>query len=145
MKGKRIFYAGLLALVVALGLWTRSGSALVPAFFKEYAGDALWATAAYLALAFVFPRQSVKRLFVAALVISFGVELSQLYQAPWINQIRKTRPGALLLGQGFLWTDFVCYAAGAAIGAFADLALRKKKPAKAKRTDRNIKKKTRHK
>ena len=43
--------------------------------------------------------------------------MSQLYHAPWIDAIRDTLPGALVLGYGFLWSDLACYAAGVALGA----------------------------
>ncbi|WP_309145332.1 ribosomal maturation YjgA family protein [Paenibacillus mendelii] len=43
------------------------------------------------------------------------IECSQLYQAGWINDIRATVIGALILGKGFLAVDLVRYAAG--IGA----------------------------
>ncbi len=39
-------------------------------------------------------------------------ELLQLYHAPWIEAIRKTRIGGLALGFGFLWSDIICYAVG---------------------------------
>jgi len=40
------------------------------------------------------------------------VELSQLYQGDWINGVRGTLPGRLILGQGFLWSDLIAYAVG---------------------------------
>ena len=50
-----------------------------------------------------------------AAVFSVAIETSQLYHAPWIDAIRRTRPGALVLGYGFLWSDLACYAAGVAL------------------------------
>ncbi|MFM8818855.1 MAG: DUF2809 domain-containing protein, partial [Phycisphaerales bacterium] len=41
----------------------------------------------------------------------------QLHHAPWIDGIRATRLGALVLGSGFLWSDIACYAVGVAGGA----------------------------
>ena len=49
-----------------------------------------------------------------------SVEVSQLYQAPWINALRATRIGALALGQGFLWSDVVCYALGVTLAVAVD-------------------------
>ena len=45
------------------------------------------------------------------------IEISQLYQAEWINNIRHTTLGGLILGQGFLWSDMVAYTVGVIIGA----------------------------
>ena len=47
----------------------------------------------------------------------YGIEISQLYQAPWIDATRATRLGGLVLGHGFLWSDMVCYSVGIGVGA----------------------------
>ena len=102
-----------LLLVIALGLFSRSDYASVlPHFGQVFAGDTLWAIALYLSLAFVSPGAGAKELFFLAIVISFAVEFSQLYQADWINAVRNTRPGGLVLGFGFKWSDLLCYSAG---------------------------------
>ncbi len=46
------------------------------------------------------------------------VELSQLIHWGWLDALRSTLPGRLVLGQGFLASDLVCYAVGVAM-AFA--------------------------
>ena len=45
-------------------------------------------------------------------------EFTQLYRAPWANQVRATALGRLLFGAGFLWSDILCYAIGSLL-AFA--------------------------
>ena len=64
-------------------------------------------------------------LFVAtvALGIATTVELSQLYRAPRIDAARATRGGALVLGEGFLWSDLGCYVIGVALAAALDTAI----------------------
>jgi hypothetical protein len=57
----------------------------------------------------------------AALVFSFAIETSQLYHAPWIDAVRATRLGSLVLGSGFVWSDFACYAAGICFGAATEV------------------------
>ena len=49
-----------------------------------------------------------------ACAIAFSVELLQLYHTPWLNAIRDTLPGRLVLGQGFLFSDLLCYTIGIA-------------------------------
>jgi hypothetical protein len=44
------------------------------------------------------------------------IEVSQLYHAPWIDSIRGTTLGALVLGHGFVWSDLACYAVGVGLG-----------------------------
>ena len=56
------------------------------------------------------------------LAISFVVEAAQLYQASWINAIRSTTLGHLVLGSQFGWIDLVAYAVGACLGLGVELA-----------------------
>lgn len=103
----------LLLFVVAAGLFSRSEHAsILPVFVQTYAGDTLWAIALYLFLALFAPGAGAKELFFLSLVISFAVEFSQMYQAEWINSVRHTRVGGLILGFGFKWSDLLCYSSG---------------------------------
>ena len=56
-----------------------------------------------------------------ALAFSVAVELSQLYHAPWIDSIRQTTLGGLILGFDFVWSDLVCYALGVGLGVLVDV------------------------
>lgn len=121
----------LAVLVLLLGLASRSKSVPWPPFFAAYAGDALWALLVFLLLRVLAPTRPVLHAAAAALAFSFAVELSQLYQAPWLNAVRRTLPGRLVLGAGFLWSDLVCYTAGvlAGLGLVSALRLRAATPA----------------
>ena len=57
---------------------------------------------------------------VISIIFSYGIEISQLYHAPWIDSIRATTLGGLILGFGFLWSDLICYTVGIVIGAIID-------------------------
>ena len=108
---------------IALGLASRKYPALFPAIFEQYPGDALWAQMVYWLIAFVSPAASVVKVALTALVISTADECSQLYQAPWINAIRATTPGHLVLGSAFSWGDIVAYTVGIALVAPLDALL----------------------
>ena len=114
----RFVYALLIGAVIILGLASRTKSlqCYLPQFISEYAGDTLWALTAFLGIGFLLPQLSTWR--VAALAFGFAlvIELSQLYHAPWLDALRHTRLGGLILGFGFLWSDLVCYALGVACG-----------------------------
>ena len=58
-----------------------------------------------------------------ALSFSYCIEISQLYQADWINAIRGTTLGALVLGHGFLWSDILCYTVGVGLAILIDFTL----------------------
>jgi len=120
-RRNRLKLFALLLLVTAAGLFSRSGYASVlPEFVQEYAGDTLWALALYLLLAFVSPGAGAKELLLVSLLISFAIEFSQLYQAGWINSVRNTRAGGLILGFGFKWSDLLCYSSGILTGFVID-------------------------
>ena len=120
MQRNRIKYAVWIFTVIVLGLASRSGSSLIPSILKEYAGDALWAVAAYLTVAFLFPHFSITKVALIAGLFSVTIEVSQLYHAPWIDYIRRLRLGRLVLGFGFLWSDLVCYVVGISTGALLE-------------------------
>lgn len=121
----RLIYGVLIILVVVCGLASRSAWATAwPRFVQAYAGDTLWALALFLGLAFSFPTFSTVRIALVTLVLSYAVELSQFYQADWINAVRGTRIGGLILGFGYKWSDLVCYTVGCGLGVVGELLTR---------------------
>jgi Protein of unknown function (DUF2809) len=110
----------LAATVVALGLASRRFRGELPALVGEYAGDVLWAAMVFLLISAGWPGASTRRVAAGAAVFALAVELGQLYHAPWIEAVRHTRLGGLVLGFGFLWSDLVCYAVGIALAVALD-------------------------
>ncbi len=112
----------------AIGIPNRLIPERMPYFMVLYGGDALWAMFIYLMMAVLFPRFESTRLAIFCLLSEWLVEVSQLYQAPWINAIRHFRIGflplgGLILGYGFRWSDIVAYAVGTAVGFLLDRSL----------------------
>lgn len=116
-KNTRWIYAILFLLTIPLGLATRRAPQYFPAVVQEYGGDALYATCVFLGWRFLRPRQSLLRSGIVGYLFCCCIELQQLYQAPWIVQLRHTFPFGLILGFGFKWSDCICYAAGTLAGA----------------------------
>ena len=125
MKRSRITYLIAAIAVVILGLSSRRYSRVLPEFLASYAGDTLWALTAFLGIGVLFPRWSTTRVCVTALLFAFAIELSQLYHAPWVEQMRHTRVGGLILGYGFLWSDLLCYVVGISIGCALEMLLKR--------------------
>ena len=138
IRRSRVLYAGLVVLVVALGLASRRFADAFPDGVRLYAGDVLWAAMVYFAAAVVWRRAPVARIGVGALLFSVLVEASQLYHAPWIDAVRATRLGGLVLGFGFLWSDVVCYAIGVGLGAMVDAVLVRRFTAPSLRPDQPV-------
>jgi hypothetical protein len=123
MTRSRPRFLALAAAAVALGLATRAFRGVLPDAIGAYAGDVLWAAMVYLLIAAAWSRAPIRRIATGAAVFSIAIELSQLYHAPWIDAVRQTRTGGLVLGFGFLWSDLACYAAGIALAAALDRRL----------------------
>lgn len=121
----RAAYLGIALAILFLGLASRTDVARdLHGSIRSYAGDTLWAMEIFFALALLRPLGSIRGRALAAGVLSFAVELSQLYRAPWLDELRRVPPGSLLLGQGFLASDLVCYAVGIALAAALELRVR---------------------
>jgi hypothetical protein len=127
-RRSRAWLALSIVVVIAAGLASRKFPSLLPAFLGSYPGDALWALMVFLMLAFAKPATPTAPLAWAALAIAFLVEASQLYQAPWINAIRATTAGHLVLGTGFQWGDLCAYSIGVGLGALTDHMLARVTP-----------------
>ncbi|MEO7496620.1 MAG: DUF2809 domain-containing protein [Massilia sp.] len=112
----RITYVIATVGVILVGLASRKYPALFPAALGKYPGDALWALMVFAALGALAPKWPTRRLAALALGISYVVELTQLYQAGWINAVRATTPGHLVLGSAFGWVDLLAYTVGVAFG-----------------------------
>jgi len=122
MTKPRLTYFILIILTIILGLLSRH-IAGVPLFI----GDILWATMVYWIMRFLFLTKSLKFSVIGSLLFSYAIEFSQLYQAPWINNIRHTVIGGLVLGETFSWGDMLSYTVGVAIGVVIDLPIMKRK------------------
>ncbi|KAB2441199.1 ribosomal maturation YjgA family protein [Bacillus luti] len=125
-KRNRMLYAIFTIIVIVLGLSSRKFAFALPDLLNAYLGDALWALMIFTGFGFLFPKIETKKLAFISLLFCYGIEMSQLYHAPWIDSIRATTLGGLVLGYGFLWSDLVAYTIGLGIGILLELKLRKK-------------------
>ena len=64
---------------------------------------------------------------IVSLCYCYSIEISQLYQARWINHIRHTLIGSLILGEKFEWGDMLCYTIGIGVGVLFEIFLTKDK------------------
>lgn len=122
MQRNRPAYALLAACVIAAGLLWRSGLVPLPAPLAKYGGDALWALVVFFGLGFIYPRAATTRVGLIAIGFAWAIEFSQLYHADWIDGIRATLPGRLILGTTFNSPDLLAYVAGIALGVLAERA-----------------------
>jgi len=106
--------------VMIWGYYSRRLPGMFPAFLGKEPGDALWTLMIFAGVGLLLPKASTWCVAGIALGFSCAIEISQLYQAPWINSIRATSLGHLVLGSGFHWPDFLAYTVGTAAGVLLE-------------------------
>jgi len=121
MQKPRIVYSLIIIATIATGLLSRHYT-----FIPLFIGDVLWATLVYFIFRFIFIKKTVKAIVIYSLIFSYAIEFSQLYTAPWIELIRQTLFGKLVLGSVFCWGDLVSYTAGISIGVVIDKLMMKR-------------------
>ncbi len=107
MKKNRLNYSLIVFLIIVIGILSRKISILPLCI-----GDGLYAVMIYFITRTLFLHLKNLQVAVISLSICILIECSQLYQAEWIIQIRKTLLGHYILGQGFLWSDLIAYVFG---------------------------------
>jgi len=93
----------------------------LPKLVNLYLGDALWALLIFLIMGFIFNKLASFHLSIVALLFCYLTEISQLYHASWIDEIRSTTIGGLVLGFGFLWSDILAYSLGISAGYLIEI------------------------
>jgi len=105
-----------LVCLLAVGLTATYGStAFLGAWGRRHAGGVLYVVFWALALQFSRPQG---RPGVHALIAFIGtcmIEALQLVHVPWLDALRTTRVGEILLGSTFDWFDVPHYALGAGL------------------------------
>jgi hypothetical protein len=116
----RPLYAAAGAVVMATGLLWRSHLFPLPVSIAKYGGDAWWALLVFIGFGFLFTTASSLRIAVLAACFAGCIEFSQIYHAAWIDAVRATQAGHLVLGSTFNAPDLLAYATGIALGALAE-------------------------
>jgi len=108
--------------VIILGILSRKIE-----FIPLFIGDILYAILIYFGFCILFPNKSSIKIFIFSLFFCFTIELSQLIRWNWLNTIRSTTLGHYVLGEGFIWTDLLCYVIGNFMAYYLDKSLLKNK------------------
>ncbi|MDD2797936.1 MAG: DUF2809 domain-containing protein [Bacteroidales bacterium] len=112
IQRNRIIYLLWVILAIISGLLSRKFELYLPDFVNTFLGDAIWAMMIYFGFAFILNTRKSTFIATISLIFCYLIEISQLYQANWINVIRHTSLGGLVLGFGFLWSDILAYSMG---------------------------------
>jgi hypothetical protein len=102
--------------IIPLGYFVRFSKGLNAPLLQDIGGSLAYQILLMFGVAFLFPRLSLAKCAVGVLAFSCAVEFLQLWQAPFILEIRATWPGRVILGTTFIWADFPPYALGCLLG-----------------------------
>src|SRR3954468_14287354 len=117
MIKRRIVYLLLFIFFIWLALTTRHHPQWFYPIVAKYGGDTIWAGDFLFFFRAIFPKTSLLKLAIFNYLFGVADEVSQLWHTPWLDSIRHTTFGRLMLGLGFMWSDLVCYFVGTAIAA----------------------------
>ncbi len=85
-------------------------------WFNNYFGDFLYQIFLILLVTFVWPQASPAWTSLGVFIFNCAIEFLQLWQPPFLQAIRATLFGRLLLGNSFVWDDFLYYGGGCTLG-----------------------------
>ncbi|HVM89790.1 MAG TPA: DUF2809 domain-containing protein [Puia sp.] len=119
---RKICYLLIVIFLIWLAFATRIHHQWFHPFVIKYGGDTIWAGMFLFMLRIFFSKINLWKLAIICYLLGAADEVSQLYNAPWIDTVRNTAIGGAMLGHGFLWSDLACYAAGTLL-AFVILSL----------------------
>lgn len=117
----RSTYAILALATIGLGLLLRAAGSALPSSVTDVGGDALWAAMMFWWVSAVWPRARPLSRSVGAVAVAYLVELSQLLRTPWLDALRATTLGHLVLGSDFDGRDFISYAIGVGAAVLFEL------------------------
>jgi hypothetical protein len=119
----RAGYVAAAVATIALGLLVHLRGAMLWPAVRDVMGDALWAAMIAWWVGALVPRAPLLQRCAAAYAICAVVEVSQMYHAPWLDALRATVLGQLVLGSGFDARDLAAYALGVGAAALIEMTV----------------------
>ncbi|MEM0575587.1 DUF2809 domain-containing protein [Flavobacterium polysaccharolyticum] len=111
----RFVYFILALLTIVLGIASRKIEG-IPLFV----GDILYAVLVYFGFRWLFLKSKILWQIGLPLLFCFLIEIQQLSTSAKLVAIRETTLWHYVLGQGFLWSDLLCYTMGIGLAYAVD-------------------------
>jgi hypothetical protein len=110
-----------IALVISILIIVPLGSAVrfygpTPEWFNDWFGSIAYEIFWILLVAFLFPQASPLWTAVGVCLATCVLEFLQLWHPPFLEAMRVTLLGRLILGNTFNWSDFLSYFMGSFLG-----------------------------
>lgn len=104
-----------LILVAPLGYVIRFAG-ILPEWLNDALGSVCYEIFWILLVVLLFPRTRPLWAAVGVCLATCALEFLQLWQPAWLQALRATLVGRLVLGNKFTWTDFPAYFLGSFLG-----------------------------
>lgn len=101
-----------LGIITPLGFASKSYQGVLAWWVNDYAGDVLYEIFWILLIVLVWPQASIFWTAFWVLIVTSLIEFFQLWQPPYLAEIRSTFWWRMLLGTTFSWWDFPNYLLG---------------------------------
>lgn len=108
----RVVLLGSLVIILPVGYWVRFSEGWAPAWVNDGLGSVAYELFWIFLVAFLFPNLLPVTVAIAVCLATCAIEFLQLWQPPFLQAMRGTLPGRLVLGNTFSWTDFPAYFVG---------------------------------
>ncbi len=102
-------------IIVPLGYVVRFYGA-APEWLNDLFGSVAYEIFWILLVALLFPKASPLWTAVGVCLATCVIEFLQLWHPPFLEAMRATLPGRLVLGNNFAWSDFLSYFLGSFLG-----------------------------
>ena len=102
-------------IIVPLGYVVRFYGA-APEWLNDLFGSVAYEIFWILLVALLLPKASPLWTAVGVCLATCVIEFLQLWHPPFLEAMRATLPGRLVLGNNFAWSDFLCYFIGSFLG-----------------------------
>jgi hypothetical protein len=110
--GRRIGFLLCALLTMATGLLVHRFGAGLGRVVQDVAGDALWGMMIAWGIGALWPQVGMTIRAMLAYAVCAAVEASQLIHMPWLDAVRASGLGHLVLGSDFDGRDLLAYAGG---------------------------------
>jgi hypothetical protein len=105
-----------IVLIVPIGYVARFSQGWISDSLHDALGSLAYEVFWILLVQFFYPKTSPLRTAVGVCLATCAIEVLQLWQPPFLQAVRATLPGRLILGNTFMWSDFPPYGLGSALG-----------------------------
>ncbi|MEA5572069.1 DUF2809 domain-containing protein [Calothrix sp. UHCC 0171] len=102
--------------IVPFGYFVRFSQGLGLPWLQDFLGSVAYEIFWILLVAFLYRQASPQKIAIGVFLATCGIEFLQLWQPPFLQAVRSTLIGRLVLGNTFVWSDFIAYFVGSLAG-----------------------------